>query len=157
MKTTSTGTLMLCSYYFILPYNLSSWHQTCRSLHFSRKTMYNLGIKLEEYWQEIQHKRKNEDPNSIPVEDITLVHSAVWLACHLLLLLHLLVHGLFFLVNHAVKVLLKLSLHDFRKRPDQNWAQCDECMKWRKLPDGIDCNKLPEKWYCRLNPDPQFR
>lgn len=43
----------------------------------------------------------------------------------------------------------------YRKRPDQTWVQCDACLKWRKLPDGID--QLPEKWYCSNNPDPQFR
>ncbi|XP_060944001.1 MORC family CW-type zinc finger protein 3-like [Limanda limanda] len=48
-------------------------------------------------------------------------------------------------------------VEDTMKRPDQNWAQCDECCKWRKLPDGIDCDKLPEEWFCHLNPDPQFR
>uniref|UniRef100_A0A8D1GB08 MORC family CW-type zinc finger 3 n=1 Tax=Sus scrofa TaxID=9823 RepID=A0A8D1GB08_PIG len=45
--------------------------------------------------------------------------------------------------------------NEYRKRPDQNWVQCDSCLKWRKLPDGID--QLPEKWYCSNNPDPQFR
>uniref|UniRef100_A0A2K5HAN6 CW-type domain-containing protein n=1 Tax=Colobus angolensis palliatus TaxID=336983 RepID=A0A2K5HAN6_COLAP len=40
-------------------------------------------------------------------------------------------------------------------RPDQTWVQCDACLKWRKLPDGMD--QLPEKWYCSNNPDPQFR
>ncbi|XP_073329206.1 MORC family CW-type zinc finger protein 3a isoform X2 [Pagrus major] len=50
-----------------------------------------------------------------------------------------------------------IPVEDTMKRPDQNWAQCDKCLKWRKLPDGIDCSKLPEKWYCALNPDPQFR
>ncbi|XP_071374186.1 MORC family CW-type zinc finger protein 3a [Centroberyx affinis] len=80
-----------------------------------RKTINNLGIKLEEYWKEIRFKRNRDDPNStIPVEDA-------------------------------------------KKRPDQNWVQCDECLRWRKLPDGIDCTLLPEKWFCRLNPDPQFR
>ncbi|XP_035532911.1 MORC family CW-type zinc finger protein 3a [Morone saxatilis] len=79
-----------------------------------RKTINSLGVKLEEYWQEIRYKRNAEDPNSLPVEDDT-------------------------------------------RRPDQNWAQCDECQKWRKLPDGIDSSKLPDKWYCRMNPDPQFR
>ncbi|XP_060944504.1 MORC family CW-type zinc finger protein 3-like [Limanda limanda] len=48
-------------------------------------------------------------------------------------------------------------VEDTMKRPDQNWAQCDDCSRWRKLPDGIDSDKLPEKWFCRLNPDPQFR
>uniref|UniRef100_A0A8D0GTC7 MORC family CW-type zinc finger 3 n=1 Tax=Sphenodon punctatus TaxID=8508 RepID=A0A8D0GTC7_SPHPU len=48
-----------------------------------------------------------------------------------------------------------LLVEDIQKRPDQTWVQCDLCLKWRKLPDGIIC--LPEKWYCSLNPDPQFR
>ncbi|XP_060944002.1 MORC family CW-type zinc finger protein 3-like [Limanda limanda] len=47
-------------------------------------------------------------------------------------------------------------VEDTMKRPDQIWLQCDDCSQWRKLPDGIDCNKLPEEWFCRLNPDPQF-
>ncbi|XP_034091014.1 MORC family CW-type zinc finger protein 3-like isoform X1 [Gymnodraco acuticeps] len=50
-----------------------------------------------------------------------------------------------------------IPMEDITKRPDQNWVQCDECLRWRKLPDGIDDLKLPEKWYCHLNPDPQFR
>ncbi|XP_028969349.2 MORC family CW-type zinc finger protein 3a [Esox lucius] len=79
-----------------------------------RKTIHNLGLKLEEYWKEIRFKRDKEDPNSIPVEDTM-------------------------------------------KRPDQNWVQCDYCLRWRKLPDGIDCSLLPEKWFCHMNPDPQFR
>uniref|UniRef100_A0A8D0CNF7 MORC family CW-type zinc finger 3a n=1 Tax=Scleropages formosus TaxID=113540 RepID=A0A8D0CNF7_SCLFO len=80
-----------------------------------RKTINNLGIKLEEYWNEIRFKQHNEDPNcEIPVEDT-------------------------------------------KKRPDQNWVQCDDCLKWRKLPDGIDCDLLPDKWFCHMNPDPQFR
>ncbi|KAM9039566.1 MORC family CW-type zinc finger protein 3 isoform X2 [Sarcophilus harrisii] len=50
---------------------------------------------------------------------------------------------------------LNLPVEDMQKQPDQTWVQCDSCLKWRKLPDGID--HLPEKWYCSLNPDPQFR
>ncbi|XP_074070042.1 MORC family CW-type zinc finger protein 3 isoform X2 [Macrotis lagotis] len=50
---------------------------------------------------------------------------------------------------------LNLPVEDMQKRPDQTWVQCDSCLKWRKLPDGID--HLPDKWYCSLNPDPQFR
>ncbi|XP_017562053.1 MORC family CW-type zinc finger protein 3a [Pygocentrus nattereri] len=75
-----------------------------------RKTMYNVGVKLEEYWKEVHHRHRS----TVPVEDTM-------------------------------------------KRPDQNWVQCDGCLKWRKLPDGIDTEKLPEKWFCHLNPDPQFR
>ncbi|KAJ8352473.1 hypothetical protein SKAU_G00239490 [Synaphobranchus kaupii] len=79
------------------------------------KTMHNLGVKMEEYWNEIRYKRKREDPKcSTPIED-------------------------------AVKF------------PDQSWVQCDNCLKWRRLPDGIDCGLLPEKWFCQMNPDPQFR
>ncbi|KAM9486599.1 uncharacterized protein Hap1MRO34_006574 [Clarias gariepinus] len=44
-----------------------------------------------------------------------------------------------------------------QSRPYQNWVQCDDCQKWRKLPDGINTAKLPDKWQCSLNPDPQFR
>uniref|UniRef100_A0A4W6CEE3 MORC family CW-type zinc finger 3a n=1 Tax=Lates calcarifer TaxID=8187 RepID=A0A4W6CEE3_LATCA len=80
-----------------------------------RKTMTNLGIKLEEYWKEMRYRRNKDNPNSTtPVEDTM-------------------------------------------KRPDQNWVQCDDCLRWRKLPDGIDCSKLPDKWFCCMNPDPQFR
>uniref|UniRef100_A0A672KS68 MORC family CW-type zinc finger protein 3-like n=1 Tax=Sinocyclocheilus grahami TaxID=75366 RepID=A0A672KS68_SINGR len=77
-----------------------------------RRTMNTLGVKLEEYWKAIRHKKGSN--TALPIEDIPL-------------------------------------------RPDQNWVECDGCMKWRKLPDGIDMNKLPEKWFCRLNPDPLFR
>uniref|UniRef100_A0AAY4BVC1 CW-type domain-containing protein n=1 Tax=Denticeps clupeoides TaxID=299321 RepID=A0AAY4BVC1_9TELE len=80
-----------------------------------RKTIHNLGVKLEEYWNEIRYKRKKEDPQcTMPIEDIL-------------------------------------------KFPDQSWVQCDRCLKWRRLPDGIDCNILPEMWFCSMNPDPQFR
>ncbi|XP_055954352.1 MORC family CW-type zinc finger protein 3-like, partial [Patella vulgata] len=36
--------------------------------------------------------------------------------------------------------------------PDWLWAQCDNCLKWRRLPDGIN-RQLPDKWYCYMNPD----
>ena len=38
-------------------------------------------------------------------------------------------------------------------QPDWTWAQCDLCMKWRRLIDGKTAEDLPEKWYCRLNTD----
>ncbi|GFS21431.1 MORC family CW-type zinc finger protein 3 [Elysia marginata] len=37
--------------------------------------------------------------------------------------------------------------------PDWTWAQCDQCLKWRRLPDTIDPESLPDKWYCRYNRD----
>ncbi|XP_078416364.1 MORC family CW-type zinc finger protein 3-like [Cetorhinus maximus] len=50
-----------------------------------------------------------------------------------------------------------VPVEDLQKLPDQVWAQCDGCLKWRKLPDGIDPDNLPDKWFCSMNPDPRFR
>ncbi|XP_030058073.1 MORC family CW-type zinc finger protein 3 [Microcaecilia unicolor] len=50
---------------------------------------------------------------------------------------------------------MNIPIEEVEKRPDQTWVQCDTCLKWRKLPDGI--LRLPEKWHCSMNPDPQFR
>ncbi|XP_038657498.1 MORC family CW-type zinc finger protein 3a isoform X2 [Scyliorhinus canicula] len=50
-----------------------------------------------------------------------------------------------------------VPVEDLQKLPDQVWAQCDGCLKWRKLSDGIDPDKLPDKWFCSMNPDPRFR
>ncbi|XP_030199230.1 MORC family CW-type zinc finger protein 3 isoform X8 [Gadus morhua] len=50
-----------------------------------------------------------------------------------------------------------VPIEEEEKRPDQNWAQCDKCQKWRRMPDGINNDKLPEEWFCYMNPDPQFR
>ncbi|XP_074551533.1 MORC family CW-type zinc finger protein 3a isoform X2 [Halichoeres trimaculatus] len=100
-----------CGHFLEPTHNKQSFNETDKY----RKTITNLGIKLEEYWQEIRHKKQREDPNNnIPIEDAD-------------------------------------------KRPDQNWVQCNDCSRWRKLPDGIDPSLLPEEWFCRLNPDPQFR
>lgn len=35
--------------------------------------MNNIGVKLEEYWEEIRYKKKNENPNSKPVEETMFV------------------------------------------------------------------------------------
>ncbi|NWX81525.1 MORC4 protein, partial [Nothoprocta pentlandii] len=43
------------------------------------------------------------------------------------------------------------------ERPDQTWVQCEECLKWRKLPDKVDLASLPEKWFCCLHPHPKYR
>eukprot|EP00964_Phaeocystis_antarctica_P125693 scaffold89369_cov63-Phaeocystis_antarctica.AAC.1 len=36
-----------------------------------------------------------------------------------------------------------------------NWACCDKCGKWRRLPDGLEyeADSLPEEWFCEMNPD----
>eukprot|EP00794_Sanderia_malayensis_P000413 gene413-1048_t len=43
--------------------------------------------------------------------------------------------------------------------PDQKWVQCDNrnCLKWRMLPDSVDLDKLPEKWYCKDHPLEEWR
>lgn len=42
-------------------------------------------------------------------------------------------------------------------KPDELWVQCDICLKWRKLPDYIKKEDLPEKWYCHMHPDPAWK
>lgn len=34
---------------------------------------------------------------------------------------------------------------------DEKWVQCEGCDTWRRLPDSVDTNSLPEKWYCWMN------
>ncbi|KAF7709283.1 hypothetical protein HF521_016133 [Silurus meridionalis] len=48
-------------------------------------------------------------------------------------------------------------VEDIVMKPDQTWVQCDDCLKWRKLADGIESKKLPKKWFCHMNSDPKFR
>ena len=31
------------------------------------------------------------------------------------------------------------------------WAQCDRCAKWRRLPAGIKGKMLPKQWFCEMN------
>ncbi|XP_030622874.1 MORC family CW-type zinc finger protein 3-like [Chanos chanos] len=50
-----------------------------------------------------------------------------------------------------------VSVEDMVESPDQNWAQCYDCMKWRKIPSGFDFDLLPPKWFCHMNPDNHFR
>ncbi|XP_006871112.1 PREDICTED: MORC family CW-type zinc finger protein 4 isoform X2 [Chrysochloris asiatica] len=44
-----------------------------------------------------------------------------------------------------------------RKVPDQTWVQCDECLKWRKLPGKVDPSTLPARWFCYYNSHPKYR
>ncbi|KAI9914340.1 hypothetical protein PsorP6_006884 [Peronosclerospora sorghi] len=37
------------------------------------------------------------------------------------------------------------------KKTVLEWAQCEKCNKWRKLPHHIKSSTLPDKWYCSLN------
>uniref|UniRef100_UPI00398F80F8 MORC family CW-type zinc finger protein 3-like n=1 Tax=Pristiophorus japonicus TaxID=55135 RepID=UPI00398F80F8 len=50
-----------------------------------------------------------------------------------------------------------VPVEDLQKVPDQVWAQCDGCLKWRKLPVGMNPDTLPDKWFCSMNPNSQFR
>ncbi|XP_053090422.1 MORC family CW-type zinc finger protein 3-like [Pangasianodon hypophthalmus] len=59
--------------------------------------------------------------------------------------------------RHRKNLNCTVPIEDIVKQPDQNWVQCDDCLKWRKLPDGIDAKNLPKKWFCHMNSDPQFR
>ncbi|XP_053436671.1 MORC family CW-type zinc finger protein 4 isoform X2 [Nycticebus coucang] len=43
------------------------------------------------------------------------------------------------------------------KIPDQTWVQCDECLKWRKLPGKVDPSSLPTRWFCYYNSHPKYR
>lgn len=35
--------------------------------------------------------------------------------------------------------------------PLYQWAQCDRCQKWRRLPGVVDTKGLPEQWFCEMN------
>mmetsp|Transcript_5400 Transcript_5400/g.6918 ORF Transcript_5400/g.6918 Transcript_5400/m.6918 type:complete len:890 (-) Transcript_5400:291-2960(-) len=46
-----------------------------------------------------------------------------------------------------------------RIKPVWNWVQCEKrsCRKWRRLPQDIDPESLPERWVCAMNSwDPRF-
>ncbi|KAM9486517.1 MORC family CW-type zinc finger protein 3-like isoform 2-T2 [Clarias gariepinus] len=78
-----------------------------------RRTMLDLGTKLEDYWKETWYRFKQNVNRTEPFEDFST------------------------------------------RKPDQTWIQCYECLKWRKLPDGV--GELHKKWFCKMNPDNQFR
>ncbi|VDI48480.1 MORC family CW-type zinc finger protein 3-like isoform X1 [Mytilus galloprovincialis] len=40
--------------------------------------------------------------------------------------------------------------------PDWTWAQCDNCLRWRRLTTGMTSEDLPDKWFCHMNADAQF-
>ncbi|EDO07911.1 CW-type Zinc Finger family protein [Babesia bovis T2Bo] len=33
----------------------------------------------------------------------------------------------------------------------ENWAQCESCKKWRRLPASVNTDQLPDLWVCSLN------
>ena len=41
--------------------------------------------------------------------------------------------------------------------PYWTWAQCDNCSRWRRLTTGMTAEYLPDKWFCRMNSDAQFK
>ncbi|KAK2850298.1 hypothetical protein Q7C36_009081 [Tachysurus vachellii] len=59
--------------------------------------------------------------------------------------------------RHRKNLNCKEPIENIAKQPDQTWVQCDDCLKWRKIPDGVDTKKLPKKWFCHMNPDEKFR
>lgn len=62
-------------------------------------------------------------------------------------------------IRHRLKKNLNCTTpaEDIAKQPDKKLVNCDSCLKWRKLPDDTVLEELPEKWYCHMNPDPEFR
>ncbi|KAM6381723.1 LOW QUALITY PROTEIN: MORC family CW-type zinc finger protein 4-like [Pluvialis apricaria] len=44
---------------------------------------------------------------------------------------------------------------EYGERPDEVWVQCEEYLKWRKLPDQADPTLLPER-FCHLHPLPKY-
>ncbi|KAL8581755.1 hypothetical protein ACOMHN_043173 [Nucella lapillus] len=38
--------------------------------------------------------------------------------------------------------------------PDWLWVQCEQCLKWRRMPDAVRTAPLPDLWLCYMNPDP---
>ncbi|XP_034544177.1 MORC family CW-type zinc finger protein 3-like [Notolabrus celidotus] len=99
-----------CGEFLEPTHNKQSFNETDKY----RRTMINLGIKLDDYWKEMSHRRQEKHPSdTTPVEDTV-------------------------------------------KLPDQTWVRCEDCLKWRKVPDGFK-TKASDKWTCSLNPDPEFR
>jgi len=43
---------------------------------------------------------------------------------------------------------------DDSMKSEDEWVQCDACLKWRVLPSSVDVIKLPKHWYCEMNVDP---
>ncbi|CAB3242489.1 unnamed protein product [Arctia plantaginis] len=43
-----------------------------------------------------------------------------------------------------------------KRRTTGLWVQCDECDRWRYMPNLIDRHELPNKWYCSMNSDIDF-
>lgn len=58
---------------------------------------------------------------------------------------------------HSALQILRLSAGSCRYRPDQIWVQCEECLKWRRLPDRTDLTSFPEQWFCHLHPLHKYR
>ncbi|XP_047670949.1 MORC family CW-type zinc finger protein 1-like isoform X2 [Tachysurus fulvidraco] len=60
-------------------------------------------------------------------------------------------------VHYRHKTRSDEPFEDTLSTPDQTWVQCDDCLKWRKLPDCMYGKKTPKNWFCHMNADPQFR
>ena len=38
-------------------------------------------------------------------------------------------------------------------RTASEWAQCDRCQKWRRLPKSVAASSLPDIWFCSMSAD----
>ncbi|KDO33269.1 hypothetical protein SPRG_02078 [Saprolegnia parasitica CBS 223.65] len=43
------------------------------------------------------------------------------------------------------------SIDEVDEPEEAKWVQCDSCRKWRTVPQHLDLDAMPEKWYCKMN------
>ncbi|TYZ59236.1 hypothetical protein PybrP1_001481 [[Pythium] brassicae (nom. inval.)] len=55
------------------------------------------------------------------------------------------------ILSAASKSRKALKPMDGIKKTVLEWAQCEKCNKWRKLPQHIKSSTLPDKWFCSMN------
>ncbi|KAL3860361.1 hypothetical protein ACJMK2_010497 [Sinanodonta woodiana] len=67
-------------------------------------------------------------------------------------------------VQHSLNAIIGLSAQSSKTKHDKSeeplfgnkdcWVQCDLCLKWRQLPEGVILeNEIPTFWFCYMNPD----
>eukprot|EP00924_Labyrinthula_sp_SR-Ha-C_P002803 augustus_masked-scaffold_13-processed-gene-7.51-mRNA-1 protein AED:0.08 eAED:0.08 QI:0/-1/0/1/-1/1/1/0/629 len=43
------------------------------------------------------------------------------------------------------------SLQTLGPTKEDKWVACDKCKQWRRMPDQVNLDKLPKKWFCEMN------